>query len=463
MKKKLQKIIKFPEIYLLTITSLGFHLWGLYYPKAVVFDEVYFKSFAGYYLKGQFFFDIHPPLAKLIFAAFAKISGIGADALLNTPAVGLRIVPALAGVIIVPLVWGILRQLGARREFAFIGAFAVVFDNALLVESRFILTDSLLLMFGLAALYAYLIYRKSNSKHRRLLFIFSVTSAGAALSIKWTGFTALLLILMIWAWDFTGSKKEWKRKLIELVLIIIIPAIVYIGSFWIHFALLTRSGTGDTYMNQKFQLTLKGNPIYQPDAKSNFASNFIGLNKEMYSANIRLNSDHPYASHWYSWPLQIRPIYYWTESLSANQRVGNIYLIGNPVIWWGVITAALIGIGYAIYKKINFSQKSIKALSFISAGYLLNFIPFGAIHRPMFLYHYFFAFIFSLLFVCILWDEITNYLFLKKSISKESIWKALLLISIAIVVGFLWFAPLTYGISLSPSQLQWRMWLKSWR
>lgn len=212
MNKKLQKIIKFPEIYLLTIASLGFHLWGLYYPKAVVFDEVYFKNFAGYYLKGQFFFDIHPPLAKLIFAAFAKISGISADALLNTPVVGLRIVPALAGVIIVPLVWGILRKLGARREFAFIGAFAVVFDNALLVESRFILTDSLLLMFGLAALYAYLVYRKSNSKYRWVLFIFSVTSAGAALSIKWTGFTVLLLILMMWAWDLLAPKKSGKES-----------------------------------------------------------------------------------------------------------------------------------------------------------------------------------------------------------------------------------------------------------
>lgn len=43
--------------------------------------------------------------------------------------------------------------------------------------------------------------------------------------------------------------------------LIIIPACVYIFWFWVHFAILTKSGTGDAFMSSQFQQTLEGNAM----------------------------------------------------------------------------------------------------------------------------------------------------------------------------------------------------------
>ena len=70
------KILKFlrryPEIIILTIAALATRMWALFSPASVVFDEVYFKAFAGNYLTGAYFFDIHPPVGKLLLAGWHK-------------------------------------------------------------------------------------------------------------------------------------------------------------------------------------------------------------------------------------------------------------------------------------------------------------------------------------------------------------------------------------------------------
>lgn len=43
--------------------------------------------------------------------------------------------------------------------------------------------------------------------------------------------------------------------------LIVIPALVYMFWFWVHFAILIKSGTGDAFMTSNFQETLQGNPM----------------------------------------------------------------------------------------------------------------------------------------------------------------------------------------------------------
>jgi dolichyl-phosphate-mannose-protein mannosyltransferase len=451
-----------PELIALIIAAFATRLWALFTPNAVVFDEVYFKGFAAHYMDGQYYFDIHPPLGKLLLGGFGHLLGLTPASMLDGTALGLRLLPAIAGALLVPLVWGILRRLGASRAFAFLGAFLVLLDNALLVESRFILMDSMLLLFGLGAVYLYLIARDSHTNRRWLWLVLAALSAGAAASIKWTGLNALAIIGLVWLWDQHGRHVSWRRKLSEISLFVFIPAVIYLSVFWIHFHLLPKTGDGDAFMTQRFQSTLVGNPSYKSSAHVSFVDKFLELNVEMYHANQTLTATHPYGSHWYSWPLEQRPIYYWQGDTQGDGRQGNIYLLGNPAIWWGVWIAIFAGLGYAWTTKRRLRPATISALAVAGAAYFINLLPFVAVARVMFLYHYFFSLIFSIIFAVMLWNDLAGNAKGRTLTTprQRQIYAAVLII---IALTFLYFLPISYGTPLTPGGLQAHMWLHSWR
>src|ERR1043165_8219427 len=115
------------ELAVVTGLSALFHFWRLFTPRAVVFDELHYEHFTGYYLSGRYMFDVHPPLGRLMLMAVGKMAGPSADSLVRgEPAPVLRILPALFGTLLVPLVYIIMRQLSASRRAATLAPFAVL-------------------------------------------------------------------------------------------------------------------------------------------------------------------------------------------------------------------------------------------------------------------------------------------------------------------------------------------------
>jgi dolichyl-phosphate-mannose-protein mannosyltransferase len=53
-------------VLILTCLSFLTRFYRLAEPPAVVFDEVHFGKFVTWYFTGEYYFDIHPPLGKLI-------------------------------------------------------------------------------------------------------------------------------------------------------------------------------------------------------------------------------------------------------------------------------------------------------------------------------------------------------------------------------------------------------------
>jgi dolichyl-phosphate-mannose-protein mannosyltransferase len=462
MKMKAFRWLHYPELVGLIVLAFATRIWMLFSPNAIVFDEVYFKAFAAHYQDGRYYFDIHPPLAKLILGAQAALTHLSSSAMINGTAVSLRIIPALAGVILVPVVWGILRRLGASRPFAFLGGLAVLLDNAILVESRFILTDSMLLLFGLSAVYFYLVSRDNKGPAHWFWLALAAAGAGASMSVKWTGLNALAVVCLVWAWDQRGRLLSLGHRALELAILLFIPALIYISVFWIHLSLLPNTGDGDAFMTTEFQSTLKGSAYYNESAHMSFFSKLIELNKEMYHANQTLTATHPYGSHWYTWPLEERPIYYWQGDTTPNGSQGNIYLLGNPVIWWGIWISIITGLLYLWVMRRKLQPATIAGLSITVVAYFINLLPFVAVTRVMFLYHYFFSFLYSLIFSLLLWNDLAKSPH-GKQLEDTRDRRIYIGVIVAIVLGFIFFSPLSYGWPLSPTALKAHMWLRSWR
>ncbi len=431
----------FPVI--LVIASLVTHFLFFGYPSAVVFDEVYTGSFVSRYSTGEYYFDVHPPLAKLLEKFFGDM--IGASYNVDFSAIGntlpwgvilLRLLPLLAGVLLPLVIYYICRYLNFSKIASFTAGALVILENSLLVQARFILFDNIMLLFGFLATLLYLIYLCRQSK--KSLVILSALLCAGAFSIKWTGLAFPLLIMIA---EIVRVKKV-KECAKFFAVYAGIGAIFYISIFATHFAYLDRSGPGDAFMTDRFQKTLVGS-AHADDTTlkpKGFFGKFIELNVEMLAANKTLTVKHDYSSMWYTWPIMQRPIFYWQEPV-VNGVGSYIYFLGNPIIYW-LGALSIIGLFFFYRKKVAL---------FIFSGFLVNFLPFIFIGRVMFLYHYEAALIFSIIALIFLIDQ-GKY--------KKVIFPVLVC---ACLISFLYFSPLTYGLPLSNEALAQRMWLSTWR
>ena len=421
--------------------SITVHFAFFGQPNETVFDEVHFGKFVSGYYTGEYYFDIHPPLGKLMIAGFAKIVDFEPE--YNFTEIGkefpdkkylaLRFLPAVASTLLPLIIYLLILELGMSRMAAFAGALLIVFDNALLTQSRLILLDPFLLLFGFTSLLFYF-------KKKYLLMAFFV---GLAISIKWTGLSFIALPILIEAVKTVKILKTAIKltivsfmAVLRLASFFLISLTIYFGVFALHFALLPNPGSGDAFMKPGFR-------------ENNVIKNIRDLNVEMYRSNQRLAASHPYSSQFYTWPLMTRPIYYW---VSENSR---IYFFGNPIIWWSSTAAVLILLLLRLLRlnlNSNFS-------TFLLSGYFLNLLPFIGVKRVMFLYHYLTALIFAVLILCYLIDKIHSISSGQDKNSRK-IFTGIIIISI---IAFLFFAPLSYGLPLSEKAYITRVWFASWR
>merc|ERR1711962_712417 len=248
-------------------------------PGNVVFDEMHYGKYASHYLKNTFFFDSNPPLGKLMIAFAAFLAGfdgkfgfdkIGVEYPDTVPLWALRFIPALAGSFLTPLCYLITQELGFGAGVGALTGFMIIFDTAFLTQSRFILMDSIMMCFGLAALLAVIRFRKvSRTPFTAAWFMWltlATSLATAAFCVKYIGIYSGLLcwyLLLQDFWRLLPNRKLSDRHLLADYLMrsgvqLCVPVILYLALFNLHFSILYKAGTHDSLMTSQFQASLEG-------------------------------------------------------------------------------------------------------------------------------------------------------------------------------------------------------------
>jgi len=489
-KKELKKVLLNSwELIFLGILSFLTRFFNFGFPPNVVFDETYFGLFATKYFSHQYYLDIHPPLGKLLLALFGFLGKIkpGFSFEVNSPYgdfnfLALRLLPALCGSLFVILVYFLAKELGFSRRVAFLSSFLLLWDNALVLQSRLILLDIILLFFIFLAFY--LFFRSKSyffpSFNWYLLNILCGIFLGAAISVKWTGFGILGIVWFLSIFkDRIFSSFFQKEKLIKFGFLFLLPLVLYFLFYIIHFHLLSSScfvncGTAleeDLIFNNQ-NPPKSGASFFNQLPLGNSIEKFFNIN----DSTLRMNLSGPgffyYQSDWFSWPFMIRPVFYFVEN--QGERTSYLYFFGNPLVWWlGAI--GIVGYFYLIIKNYFLKFKLKLPTSFYSLGsyflifsYLVYLLPFLAIKRFMLIYHYLPALTFSVILFSIFFEgllkigfgspEDENRIFFKEK-RANLIFFCLLFLVFSV---FVYFSPFSYGFPLTAKEFQSRIWLDTW-
>ncbi|KAJ3251529.1 hypothetical protein HK103_002275 [Boothiomyces macroporosus] len=268
--------------YIVTLLAIITRSWMIHHPGEVVFDEVHFGKFASYYLRGEYYFDVHPPLGKLLIALIGKLVGYNGHFLFenigdnysenNVPYIALRLWCAICGAAVVPVAFLIMKELGVSVAGCVLGSVMLVFDTALTTQSRLILLDSMLMLFCITAIYFWVKFQTVRHKPFTLQWWFwlSMTGFGLALvlGVKLVGLFTVATVgvaTLFDLWEILDIKRNQDVKIFfkhfaaRALCLIVLPLVLYLVPFYIHFALLTTSGPGDAFMSLEFQETLAGN------------------------------------------------------------------------------------------------------------------------------------------------------------------------------------------------------------
>ncbi len=122
------------------------------------------------------------------------------------------------------------------------------------------------------------------------------------------------------------------------------------------------------------------------------------LHAQMFGYHFNLKAGHDSASPWWSWPLMLKPTWFYGSSFDSD-RIAAIYNGGNPLLFWAGIPAL------AACAVLAWKRRSM-ALVLIVTAFAFQYVPWIRIERATFAYHYLTAVIFAMIAVAYCVDEL---------------------------------------------------------
>lgn len=214
---------------------------------------------------------------------------------------------------------------------------------------------------------------------------------------------------------------------------------------------------GGTVPNSIWYVESNTHPALKEDAEKvnyrnpGFFGKFWELQRVMWTTNAGLVESHAWDSRPPSWPVLRRGINFWGK----DHR--QIYLIGNPLIWWSSTAAIALYLAFKAiavlrwqrsfgdYNNVTFKRFDYEIGTTV-LGWAFHYFPFFLMQRQLFLHHYFPALYFAIIALCQVYDFITTRIKVIGLREHPVVGQAGAVAFLALtVVVFGLYAPLAYG------------------
>ncbi|XP_076637885.1 protein O-mannosyl-transferase 2 isoform X1 [Colletes latitarsis] len=285
-------------------------------PQHVCWDETHFGRMGSWYINRTFFFDVHPPLGKMLIALSGYLTGYDGtfafekpgDKYENVKYHGMRIFCTFLGATIVPLSYLVVWDLTKTIQAAALSALFILFDGGLLTLNQYILLDPILLCFLMCATWG--MARIGSLRNEPFSWkwwgwlSFAGISLACTMCVKFVGLFVVLLVGLYSAFELWRELGDLTKPIIYVgkhfvarcICLIFLPMLLYMIFFYVHFSVLNRSGNGDGFYSSEFQSLLEGNSLYNATMPRQLA----------YGASITLKNHRTGGgylhSHWHLYP-----------------------------------------------------------------------------------------------------------------------------------------------------------------
>ncbi|MBM4435234.1 MAG: phospholipid carrier-dependent glycosyltransferase [Chloroflexi bacterium] len=300
-----------------------------------------------------------------------------------------RVPGVLFGALMAFFIVLIARRLFASPLVAALAGAIVVLDGAMFAQARIGMNDIYIATFLVMGWYFVVAaHRPRRSAAIDLLLAGALFGLGAA--SKWAAFYALAglglysVAATAYAWsrarpgsggpfDLLAWRGRVPNALFLLLCFAVIPIAVYAASYARWF----------------------GGPTIP------YGWGLVELTMQMYWYHSGLTAPHPAGSPWWSWPLVLKPVY-WYLGNPGPGSTAVIYDAGNIVLFWG-------GIAAFAWAAVTAVRARSWALGILVFALLTQYVAWIPITRVLFFYHFFTALPFYLLILAaalaMLWER----------------------------------------------------------
>ena len=408
------------------------------YYNGTYFDEIYHARTAYELNDGSLYIYewTHPPLGKIMMMWGVQLFGM-------TP-FGWRFMGTLMGVLMLPLMYLLAKQLTKSTKLAFIAMTLLALDAMHFTQTRIATIDSyavfwIMLMYLFMIRYVQMDWRAVELRRTFVPLGLCGITMGVACATKWIGIYASVGLAVLFFWklgtELLHDRAHWKRALWSCLFcvgfFVIVPLMIYYFSYTRQLRAEGVASILDMFSKERFNRVLE-------------------LQKSMLGYHAGLGGDtHYFRSPWYQWPIIWWPMWYFSGTgYLAEGMISSISCMGNPAVWWtGLIALIFVLIASA------WRRRAPRAWLIVLIGFASQFLPWVLVPRSTFIYHYFASVPFIILCTVMMLG------WLRKRSEAGFKYTSIALLAAALIL-FIMFYPLESGMPVARSYAQYLRWFK---